>query len=81
MTHRFEIVGHEQDDRQRIVNAVRAARIDHLAPDHREAVLAAERYLDDESAYGKATEQQLRQWRRRVSGVWMSEQWRKQWHR
>ena len=77
MTSPIHLVGHEHDDRQRVVNAVRAHRIDGLAPDHREAVLAAERYLDGESPYGKATEQRLRSWRRAVRGVWMSASWLK----
>ena len=75
MTSPIHLVGHEHDDRQRVVNAVRATRIDQLAPDRREAVLAAERYLDAESDYGKATEQKLRRWRTGPSGVWMSAGW------
>jgi hypothetical protein len=77
MTSPLHLIGHsEHDDRQRIVNAVRAARIDQLAPDHREAVLAAERYLDSESPYGKATEHKLKRWRTGAPGLdWMSWGW------
>lgn len=81
MTSPIHLVGHDHDDRQRIVNAARAYRIDQLAPDHREASLAAERYLDNESAYGKVTEEVLWYWRHRLTGVWMSAGWLKQWQR
>ena len=81
MTSPIHLVGQEHDDRQRVVNAVRAHRIDQLAPDHREAVLAAERYLDNESPYGKSTEPKLRAWRRAIRGVWMSPSWLKAWNR
>jgi hypothetical protein len=65
-------------DHQRVVNAVRSHRVDALSPDRREAVLAAERYLDSESAYGKATEQKLKRWRTGAPGFdYMSYSWLK----
>ncbi len=74
----MHLINREDDTRQRITNAVRAQRIDQLAPDHREAVLAAERYLDTEDPYGKATEPKLKRWRAGMPGVaWMSYSWLK----
>lgn len=55
------------DTTMRIANAVRAARIDRLVPDHKEAALAAERYLLGASARGHAIEEWLRE--RRVANV------------
>lgn len=73
---RIRLVGQDRSsDRVQIAHAARAHRIDHLAPDHREAVLAAERYLDAESEYGKAAEERLWTWRRGLAGVWMSAGW------
>ena len=74
MSLRIQLVGHEHD-RQRIAAAARAHRIDAFAPDRREAVLAAERYLLSASASGRATDERLRVWRRKVKGTWMPEAW------
>jgi hypothetical protein len=73
---RIHLVDQQQKTRTLVANAARAHRIDQLAPDHREAVLAAERYLRDASAYGTAADAVLARWRRGAPGLaWMSWQW------
>jgi hypothetical protein len=73
---RMHLVDQAQQTRALVAQAARAHRIDALAPDRREAVLAAERYLRDASAYGTAAEELLARWRRGAPGLaWMSWQW------
>jgi hypothetical protein len=72
------LVDPAQQTRTLVANAARAHRVNALAPDRREAVLAAERYLRDASVYGAAAEQILSRWRRGAPGLaWMSDAWRK----
>jgi hypothetical protein len=60
---RLQVVPGDAEARARIAGATRAFRIDALAPDRREAALAAERYLINQSARGAAQEEWLHEQR------------------
>ncbi len=71
------LVSQMEHERQRVASAIRAHRIDQLVPDRREAVLAAEKYLDQQSAYGKVMDQRLKIWRTGLGGDFVSHAWLK----